>query len=238
MVARLQGRTPEGTWVQGRTHVWAMMPVYPYTAEWRELHEAASAPALWTFDADNQGWIDNGGLMHPAEWQAADGRILGEPSGPPTIWAVSSSVYSLSIRPVGNGPFKVRATCAALQTGGALAAGESATMRVGFWESGFLGGSATATTDIPGITGSTGWQTHESELWQPSAEWLADPMSKIQIRVSMSYSSSIMSAGNAEWRIQLNDAAILHADGSQAQYEISPSQIGKVWDGTRWVDFV
>lgn len=236
MTGKLQGRTEAGTWVQGVTSVYGQEATYPFLNKWHELVEGQTGPAQWTFDADAQGWTDNGGRDHPAEWQAADGRILGEASGPPNLYPASSTVYSPSFRPIGPGPFKVRATCAALQTGGTIASGDEQNLRFGFWLSAWMGGDEHAVLTSP-VGGSTGWEVHESDLWTPTAEWLANPNSTIQVMVEVVGRASLFGGGNAEWRVQLNDATVLNADGSVAQRIVTPSKVGKAWDGTRWVDF-
>lgn len=232
MVARLQGRTEAGAWAQGRTLVRAQLASYPYTAEWKELTEGVVAPAQWTFDTDAQGWTDNAIPGNPLEWSPTDGRVIGTQSVAPSFFAAYSYAHGPVVTLKGSGPFKVRGTVACGITSGHFEPTDSKSMRVALNEQGWMSDTTLVYAEDTTLTGA--WITLESGLWTPPA-----PDPKVYVNAFISYSTGLYPPyGDALFRVHVNDAVILNADGSVAQKIVTPALIGKVWDGTRWVDFV
>lgn len=237
MTHRLQGRTEAGAWAQGTTFVRGAQATYPYTAVWNELSEGVGAPAQWTFDSDAQGWVDNplqGGV--PLEWSASDGRVIGTLSTLPSFFNGYSYAYSPYFKLLGRGPFKLRATVAAGIVTGHVEASDLKTMSVELRQSGWMSDSVLATAEDTTLTGA--WITLETGLWTPPPELDLNTAS-LNIACEISYGTSLFPPyGDATWRIHVNDATVLHADGSIAQKLITPAKLGRVWDGSQWVTFV
>jgi hypothetical protein len=222
-------------WVSG-IQVHQPMSYYPsHPARWLPLSEGVTAPAVWDFAADAQGWTGEG-LNGPIEWQPADGRILGPASGLPSFFAADSLVQHSTVRLQGHGPWKIRATVAALQISGRHGANALVVIYAGMNHGYSTEGTTDASTQ--NIVGSTGWFAIEGPLWSPATP-SNGPYESIAPRVWLNSNSSLMGdSGDADWRLQVNDVSILNPDGSPAQMIVADPIIGKVWNGAGWVDFV
>lgn len=231
----VEGKVWDGAQWRTGIRVWDAGSYYPSrSAGWIDLADRVVAPAVWTFDADNQGWTDNSGLANPAEWRAADGRIVGDLSGDPvSLFGAASQLFSPSIKLVGPGPFKLSGTIAADIVSGHVEANDTRSLSVYF--RGGLGQSDGGVGGPPlDFMGGTPWLHVESSLWTPNTP---DPTIQLTARLFLS-TSLFPPYGDARARVHLNDITVLHADGSQAMREVTKAKVGKVWDGTRWVDFI
>jgi hypothetical protein len=203
-------------------------------AGWVDLTDPVLAPARWTFDSNAEGWTDSLVQGNPLEWQPTDGRVLGTTSLVPSFFNGYSYAYSPYFRLWGRGPFKVRATVAAGLVSGHVEPTDHKTMTIALNESGWMSDTVLAHADDSTLTG--GWLTMESPPWDPGADV---GTRQFNVTATISYGTGLIPPyGDATWRVHVNDATVLNADGSQAMMIVTPGKVGKAWDGTRWVDFV
>jgi hypothetical protein len=225
----------DGTQWRTGVRFWDPGSYYPSRpAAWVDLTDPGLAPARWTFDANNEGWTDDHIPGNPLEWSPTDGRVLGTISAVPSFFAGYSYAYSPYVKLLGPGPFKVRATVAAGINSGHVEASDTKSMRVELHQSGWMSDTVLATAEDTTLTGA--WTVLETGLWTPE-----NPAVPVDVKVcaSITYNTPLFPPyGDATWRVHVNDATVLHADGSQAMRIITPAKVGKAWDGTRWVDFV
>jgi hypothetical protein len=229
----IEGKVWDGTAWRTGIRVWDAGSVYPSRpAGWIDLADEVLGPAQWTFDTDAQGWTDNNIPGNPLEWSATDGRVIGTQSVAPSFFAAYSYAHGPVVKLKGSGPFKVRGTVACGITSGHFDPNDLKSMKVALNEQAWMSDNTLVEGEDTTLTGA--WTVVETGLWTPPA-----PDPTVYVNAYISYSTGLYPPyGDALFRIHVNDATVLNADGSVAQRIITPAKVAKAWDGTRWVDFI